>query len=104
MVPRSSRAPRPLRYSGWHDPYIGWHEGGEFKGVRPTYGAVTNDAELLLGARRPHQPMNFTLRPGEVRTRRLRGEGPRVYERGWGRARAWFVPRVACLVRVRGAC
>ncbi|KAI8468130.1 MAG: hypothetical protein J3K34DRAFT_20174 [Monoraphidium minutum] len=53
--------------SGWHDPYIGFHPGGEFKGVRPTYGNVTNDDDLLFGARRPHQPFAFSLRPGEVR-------------------------------------
>ncbi|KIZ04484.1 hypothetical protein MNEG_3476 [Monoraphidium neglectum] len=51
--------------SGWHDPFIGWHAGGELKGVRPTYGNATNDDALLLGARRPHQPASFALQPGE---------------------------------------
>jgi len=52
---------------GWKDPYIGFHPGGEFKGIRPTYGAVTNDEGLLFGARRPHKPYGFELQPGEVR-------------------------------------
>jgi hypothetical protein len=46
-----------------------FHPGGEFKGIRPTYGSVTNDQELLFGARRPHRPFNFTLAPDEVRQR-----------------------------------
>ncbi|GBF88704.1 tyrosine serine phosphatase [Raphidocelis subcapitata] len=51
--------------NGWHDPYIGFHPGGEFKGVRPSYGGVTNDLDLLFGARKPHQPFAFALEPGE---------------------------------------
>lgn len=51
----------------WHDPYIGWHDGGELKGIQPTYGPnMTNDMDLLFGAKKPHVPYNFTLKPGEV--------------------------------------
>ena len=50
---------------GWRDPYIGFHPGGEFKGIQPSYGGVTNDQELLFGARKPHKMLNWTLEPGE---------------------------------------
>ena len=64
---------------GWHDPYIGWHPGGEFKGIQPTYGPnMTNDMDLLFGAKKPHAGYNFTLLPDEVRcapARRLCGCG-----------------------------
>ncbi|KIY96229.1 hypothetical protein MNEG_11733 [Monoraphidium neglectum] len=50
----------------WHDPYIGWHPGGEFKGIQPVYGTNgTDDLDLLFGAKKPHKPFNFTLAPGE---------------------------------------
>ena len=53
---------------GWRDPYIGFHPGGELKGIQPVYGgAATNDLDLLFGAKKPHKPFGFALRPGEVR-------------------------------------
>ncbi|GBF89996.1 tyrosine serine phosphatase [Raphidocelis subcapitata] len=55
--------------NGWHDPFIGFHPGGEFKGIQPTYGNTSNDFDLLFGAKKPHQPFNFTLQPGEMITR-----------------------------------
>jgi hypothetical protein len=64
--PRRPHAPLPCHLLA--PPRKRYHPGGEFKGIRPTYGSVTNDQDLLFGARRPHKPFNFTLEEGEVRS------------------------------------
>lgn len=67
----------------------GWHEGGELKGLKPAYGGVTNDDDLLFGAMRPHKAYNFTLNPREVRVGGAWGNGGREQGRTVAHGAAW---------------
>ncbi len=48
-------------YKAWY--YDGaWHNPGELKGIRLEYG---RDNTVLVGAEKPHNPFQFSLKPGE---------------------------------------
>eukprot|EP00877_Chromochloris_zofingiensis_P006360 jgi/Chrzof1/1978/Cz10g28190.t1 len=42
-----------------------WHDPGEMKGVQPWYQSFSDNVTILFGARKPHMPFYFELKPGE---------------------------------------